>query len=129
LASPSYKNIAIWIGIPLVFVAIAIIYRAFNPDLTAIFPQCPFRLLTGLECPGCGSQRAVHYLLNFNLLAAFRENALLVISIPYIIGGFVFDQIKNPAPVTLQIRNTFYGKFAIWTVLIIILVFWVGRNF
>jgi hypothetical protein len=129
LASPSYKNIAIWIGIPLVFVAIAIIYRAFNPDLTAIFPQCPFRLLTGLECPGCGSQRAVHYLLNFNLLAAFRENALLVISIPYLITGFIIDNLKSTKPEILKFRNRLYGKNAIWMVLFTIIAFWIFRNF
>lgn len=46
------------------------------------FLGCPFRLLTGLLCPGCGSQRAVHDLLHFRVWEAFEHNALLVLSIP-----------------------------------------------
>jgi hypothetical protein len=128
LASPSFKNILIWIGIPLVFMVLAIIYRVFNPDLTAIFPQCPFRLLTGLECPGCGSQRAVHYLLNFRLIPAFGENALLVISIPYLITGFIIDNLRYKKPNILKFRNLLYGRNAIWIVFFTIIAFWILRN-
>lgn len=128
LASPSSKKIILWIGIPLVFAGLAIIYRVFNPDLTAIFPQCPFRLVTGLECPGCGSQRAVHYLLNFNLLSAFRENALLVVSIPYLIGGFFLDNVQTSKSCLLNLKNRFYGRTAIWIVFVTIISFWIVRN-
>ena len=26
----------------------------FDPSVSAFFPKCPFLLLTGLQCPGCG---------------------------------------------------------------------------
>jgi len=128
LVSPSSNKIILWIGIPLVFAGLAIIYSVFNPDLTAIFPQCPFRLVTGLACPGCGSQRAMHYLLNINLLSAYRENALLVISIPYLIGGFFLDNLKTSKPFLLNLKNRFYGRTAIWIVFVTIISFWIVRN-
>lgn len=37
---------------------------------------CPFHALTGLLCPGCGSLRAMHDLLNLRVADAFAHNAL-----------------------------------------------------
>ncbi|MBL7950518.1 MAG: DUF2752 domain-containing protein [Flavobacteriales bacterium] len=49
------------------------------------FLSCPFRLFTGLLCPGCGSQRALHDLMHLRTGEAFDHNALLVISIPLLV--------------------------------------------
>lgn len=60
------------------------IYSKYSPtDNNMWFPQCPFKLLTGWSCPGCGIQRAVHALLNWHLGEAFAYNYFFVISIPY----------------------------------------------
>lgn len=92
------------------------------------FPSCPFKSMTGLACPGCGSQRALHHLLNFELGSAFQKNALLVLSIPYILLGFIFDQQKQPAKKQLVWRKRLYGKTAIWIVLAVVILFWILRN-
>jgi hypothetical protein len=47
-----------------------------------LYPQCTFHRLTGLDCPGCGSLRALHQLLHGQLLAALRLNAFLILSLP-----------------------------------------------
>jgi hypothetical protein len=54
----------------------------FNPAQTSIYPVCQFKALTGLDCPGCGSLRALHQMLHGNLVAAFRFNALMVSALP-----------------------------------------------
>jgi hypothetical protein len=46
-----------------------------DPAATAWFPSCPFRALTGYECPGCGTLRAMHQLLHGHVLAAWHLNA------------------------------------------------------
>ena len=46
------------------------------------FLSCPFRVLTGLLCPGCGSQRGLHDLMHLRVADAFSHNQLLVLSIP-----------------------------------------------
>ncbi len=51
------------------------VYRYFNP-LDLLFPQCPVYKISGMYCPGCGSQRALHAFLNGNLASAFRQNLL-----------------------------------------------------
>ena len=38
----------------------AVVYVALDPATCAVFPRCPFYVLTGLKCPGCGSQLALH---------------------------------------------------------------------
>ncbi len=60
---------------------LVVVYGSFNPADTP-FPRCPFLMLTGWQCPGCGSQRAIHALLNGNLVQAWNYNAALVCSIP-----------------------------------------------
>ncbi|MGL4993401.1 MAG: DUF2752 domain-containing protein [Bacteroidales bacterium] len=64
---------------------IGVIYYIFNPSNYSIFPKCPFLLLSGFKCAGCGSQRAIHSLLNLDIVSAFRYNMFLVISIPIIL--------------------------------------------
>ena len=59
-----------------------LIYFLFDPTQVSIFPPCMFHQLTGLDCPGCGAQRALHQLLHGNFVAALRLNAMFVLSLP-----------------------------------------------
>lgn len=54
----------------------------FDPERHGAFLPCPFHWLTGLLCPGCGAQRAVHDLLHGRLLEALGHNAALVAALP-----------------------------------------------
>ena len=42
---------------------IVLFYTIFDPELPWM-PKCVFHALTGWDCPGCGSQRAIHALLH-----------------------------------------------------------------
>jgi hypothetical protein len=50
-------------------------------------PVCPFRALTGLDCPGCGGTRAAHQLFTGNPAAAVDLNILAVLAMPFILWG------------------------------------------
>jgi hypothetical protein len=50
---------------------------AFDPSERGVFAPCPFRMLTGWWCPGCGMTRATHRLLHGDVIGALRLNALL----------------------------------------------------
>ncbi len=39
--------------------------------------ECPVHLITGIFCPGCGSQRAIRELLVGDISAAVGQNALI----------------------------------------------------
>ena len=104
------------------------VYKNYNPIDYGWFPKCPFRALTGLLCPGCGSQRAVHNLLNLDIKGAFKENGLLVLAIPYMLVGLVFELTKPRSVSLLKWRKTLFGVGAIKFILVLVIVFWIGRN-
>jgi hypothetical protein len=107
---------------------LVIVYGSLNPENSHLFPKCPFRLITSYDCPGCGSQRAMHYLLNLNISDAFQANALLVISIPYILFLLFAELMKSKGKHYLLIHKILYGEKAIWIAFFIIMAWSLGRN-
>jgi hypothetical protein len=107
-------------------VGLALVYQMYNPA-TNHFPKCPFLQLTGYQCPGCGSQRAIHHLLNFEVKEAFALNPLLLVSIPYLLVGFLFETVVLNERM-LTIRKFLFGSKAIQVILVAVLSFWIGRN-
>ena len=76
-----------WLGI----FAGSIFLFLINPTGPAsqFFPKCPFRALTGWQCPGCGSTRACYQLLHLHPIAAFKLNPLMVLTLPFLVYGFL----------------------------------------
>lgn len=62
--------------------ALGALYYLVDPAESAWMPRCWFHYFTGLDCPGCGSQRMIHALLHGDIAAAWRANALLLILSP-----------------------------------------------
>lgn len=46
------------------------------------FPVCPFKMVTGLDCPACGGLRMTHHLLHGDLGAAAVDNIFLLVGLP-----------------------------------------------
>src|SRR5260370_29918651 len=66
-----------------VLAAGAVILYRFDPATVHFFPRCVFHALTGLQCPGCGTTRALHHLLHGDVAGAFRLNAMLFFVAPF----------------------------------------------
>ena len=116
------------VGLLFIFILI-LVYKTYNPLDSVFFPKCPFKAATGYDCAGCGSQRTVHHLLNLNIREAFRENMLLVVSIPYITAGFLFNIYKDKQnPVFIKWRRRLFGLYATYIALFIVISFWILRN-
>ncbi|MGZ4682799.1 MAG: DUF2752 domain-containing protein [Acidimicrobiales bacterium] len=62
---------------------------AVDPNHSSAYPQCPTKLMTGLDCPLCGATRAVHSLLRGNVVGAMDHNLLFVLLLPFITYAFV----------------------------------------
>ena len=73
---------AVLIGAAVVVIAAALF--AYDPAEGNALPGCVFHGLTGLYCPGCGSCRALHQLLNGHLGAALGMNPLMVLALPFL---------------------------------------------
>jgi hypothetical protein len=106
---------------------IFIFYYFFNPADHSFFLVCPFKYATGYNCPGCGSQRAIHQLAHGNLSSAFALNPLMVLSIPLVLYGFG-TKAWNYLYATDYRVKLFYSNFFIYTYFIIVLLFWILRN-
>jgi hypothetical protein len=50
-----------------------------------LLPVCPFRYLTGWQCPACGGTRMAYDLLHGDLAGAWRDNALLLLALPLLL--------------------------------------------
>ena len=58
---------------------------AVDPNRPGHFPGCPFLLISGFYCPGCGSLRAVHDLAHADLAGALARNPLAVAFVPFLL--------------------------------------------
>lgn len=100
-------------------------YR-YTPGEGGVFLTCPFKLFTGYDCPGCGTQRALHYLLHGQIDKVWQENALLL---PGVLLTLVLIGLRWLAP-------NFYQKlmqrinFVHFIILVIFIIgYGVVRNF
>ncbi len=114
----------VWLGL----VAVAGFLFFFNPASPANqwFPKCPFRLVTGMQCPGCGSTRAFYQLLHAHPIAAFKLNPLLILTLPFIIYGFL--GFTKSALLGRPQRRLFIPPIYLWAWLVLMIFFWVFRN-
>jgi hypothetical protein len=85
-----------------------------NPD--SIFPICPFRLLTGLNCPGCGALRMIHDVLHGHLAAAINDNVMLLVGIPLLAGWVLLRRRRGKPLVTLPAAAAVMITLLGWTV-------------
>ena len=104
----------------------AVYLYLFEPGKSGFFPACPFRMLTGFNCPGCGSTRGLHRLLHGDVVAAFEFNPLLIISLPFLL--YALTRYTNAAlrgqPLNWNRLNARY----ISTLIVVIISFWIFRN-
>jgi hypothetical protein len=103
-----------------------LVLRLFNPASSGLFPPCPFRALTGLNCPGCGTSRGLHQLLNGHPIVAFDLNPLMVLSLPFM--AYVFVSYALVAARGRGLPKVFIPSPLIWVIFWVIISFWVLRN-
>lgn len=106
--------------------AVLALLRALDPSAVALVPPCPFHVLTGFYCPGCGSLRALHQALHGNVGAALGLNLLAVLVFPFVachlglrtLAAFSGRDLASPLEHISSAR----------IVLIAVVAFWVLRN-
>lgn len=113
------------------FGAVLAVLAVVDPRTAWFAPRCPFRLATGLFCPGCGTGRALHAIVHGDLAAAVRLNILAVAAIPVFLAlvlraALAPERPLPRPPLWLQLlvyallafflvaRNLPYAPFAAW---------------
>jgi hypothetical protein len=111
-----------------VVAAATVALRLRDPHDSGSWGYCPWKLLTGLDCPGCGSLRAVNDLTHGDVVAAASSNLLFVVAVPIVVVLWLFWVRRSwtgAAPRRLSTRTT----KVLWTsTLVVAVVFTVLRN-
>lgn len=95
-------------------------------DVRALLPPCPFRALTGLYCPGCGSTRALDALLHGDVTRAFDMNPLGLLLAPVLGYVLVRDALELLGLARLP-RIPLTPKIVVGLV-VLVFAYWVLRN-
>lgn len=114
------------IGLTSTIVLATVILYYFNPADSQLYPSSPFRTLTGLYCPGCGSLRGIHQLLHGHFLAALDLNPLMVLTAPYLIYSFI--SYTSSVILGTTIPQVYIKSAWIKLFLKVVLAYWVLRN-
>ncbi len=102
----------------------AVILFFCDPVRVPVYPQCVFHQVTGLDCPGCGSLRALHALLHGQVVVALHFNAFLVLTLLLGAGlGIIFTWKKMRAEPVPTFRPAW-----LWMYLAALVVFGIVRN-
>lgn len=116
------KYVAIAVGI----IGLGLFYFFINPQEVNFLPECPLHATTGFYCPGCGSQRATHKLLNFNIFGALQQNVLYLISLLLLGYHLIITGINTIFK--KQYYNYIYHPKTPLVILVMIIIFWILRN-
>ena len=60
-----------------------------DPHSSGSWGLCPWFVLTGHYCPGCGTLRAVNDLTNFDIVGAASSNLVFVALVPVLVLGWL----------------------------------------
>ena len=107
-------------------VAVVVYLSLFEPGRTGFFPECPFRALTGIICPGCGSTRGLHHLLHGDIEKALLLNPLMFLLVPVLI--FALVRHTNAVVTGQELKGNRVPAKYIWALFVVVLFFWIVRN-
>lgn len=113
------------IGALVAAMAVIFIYASIDPSEASWMPRCSIKALTGYDCPGCGSQRALHALLHGDISAAWHYNAFIFFLIPAGLFYFVIEQWGRRDS---RIYRTVTSPVFILIILFATILWWIARN-
>lgn len=98
-----------------------------NPTQYWFMPKCPFKMITGLSCPGCGIQRAIHAMIHGDFTGAIRYNYFLTYSGPYA-TLFLIEWMMPQNKTHEKLRNVIENKYVVNFYIISFSIWLVVRN-
>ena len=103
-------------------------YFVFDPRDTSLpMLKCPFHMLTGLSCPACGLQRAIHLTLHGHPLAALSYNYFLIIAIPFALLLILAQRAPQDHKFDWAARIANH-RYTLITFTILFIAWWIIRN-
>lgn len=108
----------------LIVLGAGILYFVFT-SVTKIGIPCPFRLITGFQCPGCGISRMLISLVHLDFVSAYHYNPFILLTSPIILFIIVYSDYRY--------IKTGDGSFGKWNFILMaelagLLIFGILRN-
>ncbi len=120
---------------PLVFGGLAVVGLGLlsvrNPNVAGSYGACPFKAVTGWDCPFCGGLRGTYALIHGDIPTALDHNVLL----PLLLGGGVVGLVTwwrrgghRERAGSAANRNWVSSRAVLLTLAVVLITFWVVRN-
>ncbi|MUL40791.1 DUF2752 domain-containing protein [Streptomonospora sp. PA3] len=110
-------------------IAGATLLHFVDPNEPGHYPTCPWLLVTGTWCPGCGTMRAIHALTNLDVVGAVQMNALMTAIAPLVAYSYFRWLYRSfrPAPPGTAPKRAVHPAW-LYLFLAVLLAFWLVRN-
>jgi Protein of unknown function (DUF2752) len=82
----------------------------------SLFPPCPFKAMTGWNCPACGGLRMTHDVLHGDLGAAVVDNVFLLIGLPLLAAWLVMRWRRSQSLLPVSAIVVIIVATVTWTV-------------
>ena len=121
---PGKANWLAFAVIALVLVAVAFVSLYEPVKNKQYYPQCGFKRVTGLDCPGCGGLRSVHAMTNGRPVTAFRNHPALILSLPILVYIFVLwlREWRQTGMLPIPLASTNSNRPLIWIAVLFVAV-------
>lgn len=106
---------------------VSVLLHLRDPHQSGSWGFCPWLLLTGTYCPGCGGLRAVNDLTHGDLRAAASSNLLFVASLPFLVAWWARWTLDRWCGVVRHVDPRLQVRLAV-AFLALALCFAVARN-
>lgn len=111
-----------------ILILLFFLYSYVDPNESFWVPKCPLKLLTGWNCPSCGTQRAFHALIHGHLFLAIQYNWFALVSVPYA-GLLLFTAfLMNPGCHRDRFRHFFESRNLVLLYVYLYFLWFVVRN-
>lgn len=102
-----------------------LVVHLLDPNESGNYPTCPWLLLTGTFCPGCGTLRATHALSEGHVVEALQRNPFTVVVFALgILGLALWTRRRWRGERRLRVAPTWALHGAVG----LIICFWIARN-
>lgn len=106
-------------------VALATAYYFIDPVEVRWMPRCLWKVATGTDCPGCGSQRMAHALMHGDISGAWYANAYALCMLPLVAFLIWLEFVKHHHP---KLYAKVHHPVAITFLASSIFLWWLFRN-
>lgn len=107
------------------FLLLGVVYFFVDPMEVRWMPKCIWKMATGTDCPGCGSQRMAHALAHGDIVAAWHANAYALCMLPLIGLLFWLELSRNRHPL---LYRRVCSPPVVWGLGVSVFVWWILRN-